>query len=50
MKFGQLINIAIETFFLKNRTKNVVEKIVPDPFWEIEIEHISGPKVLYILF
>ena len=32
MKFGQLINVTGETFFLKNHTQNVVEKLVPDPF------------------
>ena len=29
MKFGQLTR---ETFFLKNHTQNVIEKLVPDPF------------------
>ena len=31
MKFGQLTR---ETFFLKNYTQNVIEKLVPDPFFE----------------
>ena len=32
MKFGQLIECNMnETFFLRNHTQNVVEKLVPDP-------------------
>ena len=34
MKFGQLIEHNVETFFLKNPTQNVVEKLVPDPSLE----------------
>ena len=34
MKFGQLIEYNMETFFLKNHTQNVVQKLVPDPFLE----------------
>ena len=34
MKFGQLIEYNMKTFFLKNHTQNVVEKLVPDPFLE----------------
>ena len=32
MKFGQLIEYNIETFFLKNHTQNVMEKLFPDAF------------------
>ena len=32
MKFGQLIEYNWETFFLKNHTENMVEKLVADPF------------------
>ena len=33
MKFGQLTEyITWETFFLRNHTQNVVEKLFPDPF------------------
>ena len=32
MKFGQLIDLTWETFFLKNHKQNVVEKLVPDSF------------------
>ena len=32
MKFGQLIDYNRELFLLKNDTKNVVEKLVPNPF------------------
>ena len=32
IKFCQLQNITQEIFFLKNRTQNVVKKLVPDPF------------------
>ena len=41
MKFGQLIryNIAI---FLENYSQNMAEKLFPDPFLKIKIEHISG--------
>ena len=31
MTFGQLMDITCETYFLKNHTQNVVEKLVPDP-------------------
>ena len=34
MKFGQLIEYNIETFFLKNHTQNLVEKLVPHLFLE----------------
>ena len=32
MKFGQVIEYKWETFFLKNHTQNVTEKLVPDFF------------------
>ena len=32
MKFGQLIEYNMGTFFLKNHAQNMVEKLVPDPF------------------
>ena len=41
MKFGQLVEYNM-IFFLKNHTQNVEEKLVPDPFIKIKIEHISG--------
>ena len=34
MKFGQFIECNIETFFFKNHTQNVVEKLVQDRFLE----------------
>ena len=42
MKLGQLIEYNITNIVLKNHTQNVVEKLFPHPFLEIEIEHISG--------
>ena len=32
MKFGQLSSYNMRNIYLKNRTKNIVEKLVPDPF------------------
>ena len=32
MKFDQLIQYSMKTFFLKNRTKVVVKKLVTHPF------------------
>ena len=32
MKFGQLIEDNRGTFFSKNHTQNVVDKLFPDPF------------------
>ena len=32
MKFGQLIEYKMATFFLKNHTQNAVEILFPDPF------------------
>ena len=31
MKLGQLTEHTWETFFLKNHTQNLVEKLLPDP-------------------
>ena len=43
MKFSQLIEYNMKnTFFLKNNTQNIVEKLFPEPLFEkIKIEHIS---------
>ena len=32
MKFGQLTECNMRNVFLENRTQNVVDKLVPDPF------------------
>ena len=43
LKFGQLKEYCIRRiFFLKSHTQNVVEKLFPDHFLKIKIEHISG--------
>ena len=44
MKFGQL-EYNMRNFFLKNYTQNMVEKLLPDPFLKIRIEHISRSLV-----
>ena len=31
MKFGYLIEYNTRTFFVKNHTQNVMDKLVPDP-------------------
>ena len=31
MKFGHLIEYNTRTFFVKNHTQNVMDKLVPDP-------------------
>ena len=36
MKFGQLIDYNMKTFFLKNNTQNVVEKLYSDTFLKNE--------------
>ena len=36
IKFGQLIECNMKTFFLKNYTQNLVEKLVPHTFLENE--------------
>ena len=36
--------------FLENHTENVVEKLVPDPFLKIEIEHISESIVQSFIY
>ena len=38
MKFGHII----ETFFLKNHSQNVMDKIFPDSYLKNKIERISG--------
>ena len=38
-------NKTWETFFLKNNTQNVVEKLLLDPSLKFKIEHISGSIV-----
>ena len=47
MKFDQLIDyITWGTFFLKNHTQNVPDKLSPDPYLKKnKIEHISGSIV-----
>ena len=45
MKSGQLIECNMEIFFFKNHKLYVVEKLVPDPFIKITIEHVSGSTV-----
>ena len=42
MEFGQLIDITWGTFFLKNYTQNVENKLFPDPYLKMKIGHISG--------
>ena len=36
MAFGQLIECNIRNNFLENYTKNLVEKLFPDPFLKIQ--------------
>ena len=31
-EFGQIYNITLETFFSKNHTQHVVDKLFPGPF------------------
>ena len=53
MTFGQLIEYNIEIFLLKNHTRNVVEKLSPDPFLKNQnwaYLWINSLKVLYSLF
>ena len=42
LKFGQLKEYYIRS---KSNTQNVVEKLFPDHFLKIKIEHISGSAV-----
>ena len=48
MEIGQLIqytcniHVTWQIFFLKNHTQNVVDKLFPEPFVKLQIEHISG--------
>ena len=37
MEFGRLIEYNVKTFFFKNHTRNVVEKLFPYPFLENQI-------------
>ena len=36
MKCGQLIVYSMTKFFLKNHAQNVVEKLIPDTFLEMQ--------------
>ena len=45
MKFGQLIEYNMRNIFVENHTQNVLEKLFPDPYLKIKIEHISGSIV-----
>ena len=45
MKFGQLIKYNMKNIFIEKSYKNVAEKLFPDPFLKIKIEHISGLAV-----
>ena len=45
MKFVQLIEHNMKTFFSINHTQNVVEKLFPDPFLKKQTKHISGSIV-----
>ena len=45
MKFGQLRGYNRRNIFLKTHTQNGAEKLVPDPFIKIKIEHICGSRV-----
>ena len=45
MKYGQLIKYNMKSNFVKNHTQNVLEKLFPDSYLKIKIEHISGSIV-----
>ena len=45
MKYGQLIKYNMKSNFLKNHTQNMLEKLFPDSYLKIKIEHISGSIV-----
>ena len=45
MKFGQLMKISWEIFFLKNHAQNLVEKRIPEHLWKTKIEHIYEATV-----
>ena len=42
IKFGQLIEYNMRNIFMKNHTQNMMEKLVPDTFIKMKIEHTSG--------
>ena len=53
MKFSQLLEYNLRNIFLENHTKNVVEKLFPDPFLKKSKLSISldlCSNILYILF
>ena len=41
VKLGELIEYNMRKVILKNHNQNVVEKLVPNSFLKIKIEHIS---------
>ena len=45
MKFGQLIENNMNYFVEKSYTQNVLEKLFPDPYLKMKIEHIPGSIV-----
>ena len=42
VKFGQLIEYNMRNIFLENHAQNVYEKLVPEPFLKIKLDHISS--------
>ena len=45
MKFGQLMEYNMRNIFVEKSCTNVLEKLFPDPYLKIKIEHISGSIV-----
>ena len=45
MKFGQLMEYNMRNIFVEKSYTNVLEKLFPDPYLKIKIEHISGSIV-----
>ena len=45
MKFDRLIEYNVKHFFLKTYAQNTVEKLFPDPFLKVKVEHIPGSIV-----
>ena len=45
MKFDRLIEYNVKHFFLKTYAQNMVEKLFPDPFLKVKVEHIPGSIV-----
>ena len=41
IKFGQSIEYNMRNIFLKNYARNMVEKLLQDPFVKIKIVHVS---------